>query len=301
MNIPAPDILCIGSALWDVIGRAAGAIGPGADVPGRIVRQPGGVALNVARALARLGRHPALLGAIGRDDDGAALVAACAAMGVEAGFCHRPDARPTDRYMAIEGAGGLVAAVADARTLEAAGVAILAPLADGRLGSAAAPWRGLAVLDGNLSEALLAEIAQGPLLAAADLRVAAASPAKAARLRPLLGHRRATFYLNLAEAGQIAGRAHSDAAEAAAGLVAQGAARVLVTDGGGEAALAGAGCGGGVIRARPPAVAVARVTGAGDTLMAAHIAADLGGAAAPEALAAALHAAAAHISQGDAP
>jgi thiol-disulfide isomerase/thioredoxin len=38
---------------------------------------------------------------------------------------------------------------ADARSLEAAGEAILAPLADGRLGSAAAPWTGLVALDGT--------------------------------------------------------------------------------------------------------------------------------------------------------
>ena len=41
----------------------------GADVPGRITRIPGGVALNVAMGLRRFGLHPAILGAVGRDAD----------------------------------------------------------------------------------------------------------------------------------------------------------------------------------------------------------------------------------------
>ena len=75
--------------------------------------------------------------------------------------------------MAMEAQGTLVAALADAHSLEAAGARILAPLQDGRLGSAAAPWGGPVALDGNLTEALLAEIAESPVFAAADLRVAA--------------------------------------------------------------------------------------------------------------------------------
>ena len=56
----APDILCIGSVLWDVIGRSASHMAKGADVPGRIIRLPGGVALNIAMTLVRFGLRPAL-------------------------------------------------------------------------------------------------------------------------------------------------------------------------------------------------------------------------------------------------
>ena len=80
-----PDILCIGSVLWDVIGRAAMPMHLGADVPGRITRLPGGVAMNIAMALVRFGLRPAVLTAIGRDADGAALVAACARLGIDTG------------------------------------------------------------------------------------------------------------------------------------------------------------------------------------------------------------------------
>ncbi|MFN3642267.1 MAG: PfkB family carbohydrate kinase [Gemmobacter sp.] len=289
-----PDVLCIGSVLWDVIGRAPGAVAPGADVPGRIAAMPGGVAFNVAAALARRGMRPALLSAVGRDGAGDALVEACGRSGVDPAWLHRPADRPTDRYMAIEAAGGLVAAIADTRTLEAAGAAILAPLEDGRLGSAAAPWAGPVVLDGNLTGDLIAAMAAAPAFAAADLRIAAASPAKAARLVPLLGHPRATVYVNRAEAGVLAGTRFGEAAEAALALVARGAARAVVTDGARRCADAAAGRG--VITGLPPAVAVARVTGAGDIFMAAHLAAEHAGADPAAALAAALCGAADHVS-----
>lgn len=296
----APDILCIGSVLWDIIGRCPQPMPAGADRPGRIARRPGGVAMNIATVLARLGLRPALLTAIGRDPEGADLMSACAALGLDVAHVHRADDLPTDRYMAVEAAGVLVAAIADAHSLEAAGAAILAPLADGRLGSAAAPWAGPVALDGNLTASLLADIAVSPLFAAADLRVAPASPGKADRLSVLVGHPRATLYVNLEEAGLLAGGlpAGADAATAAEALLARGAARVLVTDG---AALAADGkAGDGIVAARPPAVTAVQVTGAGDTFMAAHLVAERAGADRATALARGLAAAAAHVASAPA-
>jgi sugar/nucleoside kinase (ribokinase family) len=77
-----PDILCIGSVLWDIIGRSATSMRPGSDVPGRITRLPGGVAMNIAMTLRRFGLHPALLSAVGQDAEGEELVAACQRMGM---------------------------------------------------------------------------------------------------------------------------------------------------------------------------------------------------------------------------
>lgn len=289
-----PDILCIGSVLWDIIGRSAIVMRQGSDVPGRITRLPGGVALNIAVTLARLGLRPAVLTSIGRDAAGEELVAACARLGVETGFAYRSEDLPTDQYMAVEGANGLIAAVADAHSLEAAGEKILRPLADGTLGSAGDPWRGLIALDGNLTVQLLAEIAVSPLFAGADLRVAPASPGKAERLLPLMGHAGAVFYVNLEEARLIGHEGYESAADAAEGLLARGAARVLVTDGG--RACAEGRAGGGVIVDSPPKVMVTRVTGAGDTFMAAHVVAERRGAGRSEALAAAIRAAATYVS-----
>ena len=293
---PPPDALCIGAVLWDIIGRTSRAMHHGADVPGRIERVPGGVAMNAAITLRRLGFRPALLTAIGCDAPGQALVAASRQLGIDTRFTYRAADLPTDCYLALEDANGLVAAIADAHSLEAAGDRILEPLEDGRLASLTEPWRGLVVLDGNLTEALLAKIAEPPLFAAADLRIAPASPGKAERLLPLLNHPRATFYLNREEAGLLCGLPFSNASEAAHALVTRGARRVLVTNGAREC------CDGlaqsGIICRLPPQVCVTRVTGAGDTFMAAHIAAEVRGADRIRSLESALAAAAAHISEG---
>ncbi|MBN2907228.1 MAG: kinase [Rhodobacteraceae bacterium] len=296
-SLAQPDILCIGALLWDVIGRGPAAMAAGDDMPGRITRRPGGVALNVATALARHGLRPALLGAVGQDPEGDALIACCAAIGLETAYLHRSATHPTDIYMAIESGQTVLAAIADAAGLEAAGAAILTPLTEGPLGTAQAPFGGTVVLDGNLTDAGLAAIATDPCFAAADLRVAPASPGKATRIAPLLCHPRATIYVNRAEAGLLAGQGFADAPQAAAALLGRGARRVLVTDGADAAALAGPD---GVIVRRPAPVQVAHVTGAGDALMAAHIAAERAGAAPGAALEAALGGAARHVAAGPA-
>ncbi len=290
----SPDILCIGSVLWDIIGRAPAAMRLGSDVPGRITRLPGGVAMNIAMTLRRFGLTPALLTAIGRDAEGEELVAACAHLGLITDHIYRSDDLPTDRYMAVEGANGLIAAIADAHSLEAADDKILRSLSDGRLGSANAPYPGLIALDGNLTEALLATIATSPLFAAADLRVAPASPGKAERLLPLLTHPRTTLYVNLEEACLLTKTQSATAADAAAALLLRGAGRVLVTDGGRLSADGKAGQG--IIGGAPPPVLVTRVTGAGDTFMAAHIVAERRGLDRAAALNHALHAAANYVS-----
>lgn len=288
-----PDILCIGSVLWDVIGRTTIPMRLGADVPGRITRLPGGVAMNIAMTLRRFGLTPAILTAIGVDAEGHELMADVARMGIITDHVYRSDDLPTDRYMAVEAPNGLIAAIADAHSLEAAGRKIMLPLADGRLGSEERPWRGPVALDGNLTPELLQEIAASPLFAQADLRVAPASPGKAERLLALIGHPSATLYVNLEEAGLLCQTLFETAESAAMGLIRRGAHRVLVTDGGRMAAEA---LGDDVITATPPEVLVTRVTGAGDTFMAAHIVSERDGMDRSAALGRALRAAATYVS-----
>ncbi|MGR3713496.1 MAG: PfkB family carbohydrate kinase [Shimia sp.] len=266
-----PDILCIGSVLWDVIGRAPSHMRQGSDVPGRITRLPGGVAWNIAMTLARFGLTPGLLTTVGQDPEGHELIEACSEMGALTDLVYRSADLPTDTYMAVEGKNGLIAAIADAHSLEAAGDKILTPLEDGTLGSEAAPYDGMIALDGNLTQRLLDQIARSPLFAKADLRVAPASPGKAERLQPFLTHSRAVIYVNLEEAGYLCQREFTTSSEAALALLERGAQRALVTDGSNPASDASAD---GVITQQPPEVLVTRVTGAGDTFMAAHIAAE---------------------------
>lgn len=300
----ALQVLCIGSVLWDIIGRCPTDMRRGSDMPGRITRLPGGVAMNIAMTLARFGLKPDLLSAVGTDPEGEELIAACADLGCGTQHLYRSADLPTDRYMAVEGGNGLIAAIADAHSLEAAGDKILRPLRDGTLGSSTAPYQGAIALDGNLTQALLAEIATDPAFAQAKLHVAPASPGKAQRLHPFLAATRGTLYVNLEEAGLLCQATFTNSAEAALALIANGAARVLVTDGDNSAsdattsdANSGADT---VITKRPPQVTVARVTGAGDTFMAAHIAAEARGEDRHTALDTALQAAATYVS-GDSP
>jgi sugar/nucleoside kinase (ribokinase family) len=214
-------------------------------------------------------------------------------MGLVTDHLYRSDDLPTDRYMAVEGANGLIAAVADAFSLEAAGARILRPLTEGPLGSVTTPYAGIIALDGNLTEGLLEEIAHHPAFGAADLRIAPASPGKAERLLPFLRAARGTLYVNLEEAGLLCQTRFDSAPEAAARLIERGAARVLVTDGGETCCDATPD---GLVAERPPQVLVTRVTGAGDTFMAAHIAAERGGADRQTALGRALQTAAIYVS-----
>ncbi|MFV0292548.1 MAG: PfkB family carbohydrate kinase [Paracoccus sp. (in: a-proteobacteria)] len=297
MNRPA-DLLCIGAMLWDVIGRSTGVMSQGADMPGRIAHIPGGVALNVAIAIARRGMVPAILSAVGRDTEGNALIDAVSDFGVITDYLCR-DGGPTDVYMAIEDANGLIAAIADAHSLEEAGDLVLAPIRDGRLASVTQPWTGIAVIDGNLTTEQLTRIAVEPGLAQADLRIVPASPGKAERLAPLIGSTHGCFYLNRYEAEVLAGHTLPDAATAAQAMLDRGMHRVIVTDGG--LPVADGLTGGPILTTIPPQVTIARVTGAGDNFLATHLAAEREGANRSESLDRAARAAAIHVSGKDIP
>lgn len=286
--------LCIGAAHWDVIGRTLRPLAPGADVPGRVSRRPGGVACNVAVALAALGQPVALVAAVGRDTAGDALLAALASIDLR-GICRA--AGPTDTYVAIEGAdGALHAGVADCRSLERAGTALLDPLGDGRLAAPGQPWRGTTVVDGNLPAAVLAALLAGPALAG-PVALVPASPEKSARLASLLGRRPVGLYLNRAEAEALAGAGFADSRAAAAAVTAAGmAAWAVVTDGAAPATAAAAGT---IFSRTPPAVAARSVTGAGDAFVAADLAARAEGCDAAAALDRAIAAAARHLTRED--
>lgn len=282
-------VLCIGAVHWDCIATAPEMPRLGADIPGRIVRRPGGVAFNVASALNVLGVEVHLLAALGDDAAGRELSRHCEAQGIGiAGLIPVPG-HPTDAYLAIEGPKGLVAAVADTSTLEAGGERLLDALTDGTIPT---PWQGKVVIDANLPDGILSALLSSPALDQAEICLAPASPAKADRFRPYLTRPRTVFYLNRAEAAALLCDPNVSSADAAAQLWNMGCPSVIVTDGPGPVAVAGPE---GIWVQSPPAVAVRSVTGAGDTFLAAHIAARLDGADQRGALTAALGRAAAHV------
>jgi len=101
------------------------------------------------------------------------------------------------------------------------------------------------------------------------------------------------LYVNLEEAGLLCQTTFQTSRDAAAALLDKGAARVLVTDGGSDAS---EGTGDHIISQTPPQVLVTRITGAGDTFMAAHIAAESRGADRETSLKDALKSAATYVS-----
>jgi len=266
-----PEVVCFGAAYWDVIARAQ-APTPGPDTPGRVERRPGGVALNVARALAAAGCRVAMVAPLGDDEEGRRLLSALSAEGVEIEGLLVGSKAPTGCYVAIERADGeLLAAVADAAALDAM---TLADLPLGRFAGAKA-W----FLETNLPGTVIQDLAARPERPA--LVADAVSQAKAPKLRPVLD-RLETLYCNRAEAEAICATGFAAAEAAAQALVARGVARAVVTDGPLAAVDAGPH---GVTSLRPEAGALRSVTGAGDALLAAHLAATLAGSGPEAALA----------------
>lgn len=77
-----PRIVVVGDLVLDVVLAPERAIESGSDVPGRVTLTQGGSAANTARWLGRLGARASLVGAVGRDATGRALVETLRADGV---------------------------------------------------------------------------------------------------------------------------------------------------------------------------------------------------------------------------
>ena len=266
------DIICIGSVLWDIIGRSTYTMSSGSDKPGKIIKIPGGVALNLAMALQKNGFNSSLLSAIGADDDGDQLIEQIKLRGIDTEHIYRAKSFPTDKYIAVEGSNGLIGAIADTHTLERCEKYILNPLKNGKLYKLNEPWAGIIVLDGNLTENLLNKINSDPLFKNVDLRIAPASPGKAVRLRTCLNGNVRTVYMNLEEANLIVNQNFNESCSAAIALLNAGFKRAVVTNGGNKVTVAEKDS---QITITPPNVDVVRVTGAGDVFMASHIQAEL--------------------------
>ena len=105
--------LCAGAAHWDIIARASVEVGPGGDVPGQVIRRPGGVAANVAVGLARRHFSVRLCAIVGQDDAGTSLAREMRATGVNCDAL-LVQSEATNTYVAIEDKDGeLIAAVAE--------------------------------------------------------------------------------------------------------------------------------------------------------------------------------------------
>ena len=282
-------VTCVGAVHWDTVAQVTHPLRKGGDVPGFVRRAPGGVAFNIATGLAKRGVRTRLVAAVGGDTDGDVLLNIARLSGVETDHVQRISHAGTDQFVALEDTNGeLFGAVADTSTLDNVADTLFHSF-EGR------PIGGIILLDANLPQRVIDMLASSTMLRGADLRLVSASPAKAPRLRGLTQMAGGTVYANLAEANAMLDGAYSDAASAARAFCAQGANGALVTAGPRTAAWATATQ---TITAAPPPVVGRSTNGAGDALVAGHIAAQLSRRSAWEALQAGLRAAAEKMQAG---
>lgn len=251
----------VGGATMD---HAAFTLGPAvlaASNPGIARMSPGGVGLNVARDLARLGRDVRLVTRIGRDGDGDAILAAATSDGVDTtGVGTSGESRTATYRAAFDNDGNLIIGIADMAVLDGITPEFAA-------GAVAAIPGGTLVVDANLPAATLAFLVDAAASAGRPVAAIAVSPAKAAKLVPRLD-RITLLFATRREASALLGRPDDPAVpttDLAARLAGSGAAHVIVTDSGDPLAAA---TGDAVHRFAPFPAHVRSVNGAGDALAA---------------------------------
>lgn len=259
-------IACIGALHWDMVAHAQMDIRPDTSTPAHLSQGPGGVAANVARALARLGVPTHMIGAVGDDPAGAGLKLILEREGIGAHLTVCPG-EVTGHYLALHNPdGSLPAACIDDRLLQGVDPqAFVAGLAAAQTDRDA----DIVFLDANLSseqaQALIDAVCVESLVAAD-----AVSAAKAARLHPLLPQINLLF-TNRMEAASLTGLPPSSSPEGLLGaLLDLECAAIMLTDGAEGLWFAEQGS---VIHHVPSArVKVVDVTGAGDALIAGTLA-----------------------------
>lgn len=291
-----PQIFCVGSIVWDIIGRSKIKMPLGADRPGNIIKIPGGVALNLAMKLRKNNIQVSIIGVIGKDTAGKELLEQIKQRGITTEHLCILKNLPTDTYIAIEGSNGLIGAIADFRTLETHEEQILTSLQNAITKLENENFRPIIALDGNLSERLLSKLNSDTKFRSLDIRIAPASPGKAKRLKSCLNGNITTIYVNLEEASFILNQTFLSSRAAAKALAANCNTRVIVTDGPKSVTLVADDK---LISAKPPTVKVARITGAGDVFMASHIQAEMMGHKHLNAIEFALNQTAKYISSSD--
>jgi sugar/nucleoside kinase (ribokinase family) len=273
---PSPQLFAVGGAHVDRRGQVTGDYVPAASNPGSMREDVGGGVFNALRMAVRRGVEGTLLSIRGGDITGETVARAIAQAGITDRSVVFLD-RGTPSYTAIlDRDGELVTGFADMGLYD-----LVFPKQMRRAGVRQAVGAADAVLcDANLPEAALEQLAA--MAAGKPVFAIAISVAKVTRLRPVLD-RLALLFMNRREMAALTGL---DLAAPEAGIVT--ALRSLglpggVVTGGGVAVLGFDA--GGAFRLTPPAPrAVADVTGAGDALAGATVAALLRGLSLPEAL-----------------
>jgi pseudouridine kinase len=268
-------LLAVGGAHIDRRGQVHDAYVPRASNPGVLTEEVGGVVLNALRNAVMRGVSASLLSVRGGDAAGDNVARAIARAGIEDLSVIFLD-RATPSYTALlDRDGELIAGLADMGLYE---LAFAKQLGRSKVREAVAA--ACAVLcDTNLPEAGLAKLVA--VSAGKPVFAIAISPAKVMRLAGLL-QGIACLFMNRREAASLSGLEGANAADTVAKLQKMGLASGVITAG--DEAVAGFDCDGAFSIMPPKASKVADVTGAGDALAGATIAAMMKGLALREAL-----------------
>ena len=256
-------VVVVGGTNMDVVARTSAPLVPATSNPGRTRISPGGVGRNIAACLGLLGAPVRLVSAVGDDAFGDEVLRVTAACGADVGAVRRvPGA--TGTYTAVlDDRGELVAAVSDMATVDALELDTL-HLADA----------ALVVVDGNLAAAQVARAFAAATTAGVAGAFEPVSVAKAARSAALV-HDLFLVTPNADELAALTGRPVADWRESVADLHGRGVQHVWLRRGADGSWV----CTSGQEPAHLPAVpaTVVDVTGAGDAMLAAWIAAWLRG------------------------
>ncbi|WP_235529635.1 carbohydrate kinase family protein [Nocardioides sp. Soil774] len=257
-------VVVVGGTNMDVVARSSAPLVPATSNPGHTRISPGGVGRNIAACLGLLGAPVRLVSAVGDDAFGAEALRVTAECGADVSAVRRvPGA--TGTYTAVlDDRGELVAAVSDMATVDALELETV------HLTDAA-----LVVLDGNLAPAQAARVVAAAAASRVPLAFEPVSVAKAARLADLV-HDLFLVTPNTDELAALTGRRPAAWRESVTDLHDRGVEHVWVRHGADGSWM----CSRGAAPVHLPAVAaeVVDVTGAGDAMLAAWVAAWLRGA-----------------------
>lgn len=268
---PKPLLFAVGGAHLDRRGQSSVPFIPGASNPGTMREEAGGGVFNALRLTVQRGVAAELLSIRGGDPAGAMVAAAIDAAGIIDSSAVFID-RATPSYTAIlDERGDVVAAIADMALYE---LALPRQLRRRKVRDAIGQAQAV-FCDANLPSEALQYLAG--LCAGKALYALAISPAKIQRMLPVFPHLSCLF-MNRREALALTGLpGDAPPAELHRSLAGKGLRCAFVSDGG--AAALGYSVEGAFTIQPPEVDAIADVTGAGDALAGATIAALLRGAA----------------------
>lgn len=257
-------VVVVGGTNMDVVARTSAPLVPATSNPGHTRISPGGVGRNVAACLGLLGAPVRLVSAVGDDAFGDEALRVTAACGADVGAVRR-----------VPGATGTYTAVLDDRGELVAAVSDMAVVDQLRLETVHLTDAALVVLDGNLAPDQAARVVAAAARAGVPVAFEPVSVAKAGRLADLV---RDLFLVtpNTDEIAALTGRVPADWRAAVTDLHDRGVQHVWLRQGADGSWMCSRGEEPVHLSAVP--ATVVDVTGAGDAMLAAWVAAWLAGA-----------------------